>query len=53
MKSKKIFTAAEKYKVSMEAIKGVMSIAQIASHYGVHPTQIHQWKKEALIYLIA
>lgn len=50
---KKTFTAAEKYKVALEAIKGIMSIAQIASTYGVHPTQIHKWKKEAQAYLAA
>ncbi len=35
---KKTFTAAEKYKVALEAIKGIMSIAQIGTViYGRSP----------------
>jgi transposase len=47
------FSAAEKFKVALEAIKGELTIAEIASKYFVHPTQIGNWKKRALDYLAA
>lgn len=31
-----------------EAIKGVRTVNEIATHYGVYPTQVAQWKKQAL-----
>jgi transposase len=42
---RKIFTGAQKAKVALEAIKGVKTINEIAQEYGVHPTQVSQWKK--------
>ena len=45
------FTAAEKSKIALDAIKGEWTIAEIASKYAVHPTQINQWKKQALVHL--
>ena len=35
-------------RVALEAIKGQKTANEIASEYGVHPTQIAQWKKQAL-----
>jgi transposase-like protein len=37
-----------KAKVALEAIKGQRTINEIAVQYGVHPSQIATWKKEAL-----
>ena len=37
-----------KLKVVCEALAGAKSIAQIASDHGVHPTQIKEWKGQAL-----
>ena len=37
-----------KAKVALEAIKGQKTANEIASEYGVHLTQIAQWKKQAL-----
>jgi len=37
-----------KTKVAVEAIKGIRTIPEIAEAYSVHPSQIHNWKKQAL-----
>lgn len=44
----KQYSAEEKTKIAIEAIKGELSIAQITSKYGIHATQISNWKKQAL-----
>ena len=41
-------TADLKAKVAIAAIKGEHTASEIASMYGVHPTQISAWKKQAL-----
>lgn len=45
---KKEFSPAYKVKVALEAVKGIKSPSEIASAYGVHPTQIGFWKKRLL-----
>ena len=45
---RKHHSAEFKAKVALEAIKGLKTINAIASDLGVHPTQITQWKKQAL-----
>ena len=45
---KKTFTSSEKAAVAMAAIKGELTMSQIASRYEVHPTQIGLWRKQAL-----
>ena len=37
-----------KAKIALEAIKGQKTANEIAAEYGVHPTQIAHWKKQAL-----
>ena len=37
-----------KAKVALEAIKAHKTAAQIAQMFGVHPTQVGGWKKQAL-----
>lgn len=45
---RKSYPAALKAKVALEAIKGDRSLAELASRYEVHPTQIGQWRKALL-----
>jgi putative transposase len=40
--------AEEKTRGAREAIKGQKTINELAAEYGVHPTQINQWKRQAL-----
>ncbi len=45
MKAKrKRHNAAFKAKVGFEALVGLKTVAQLAREYGVHPTQVTQWK---------
>ena len=37
-----------KAKVAVDAIKEQKTIAELASQYAIHPTQITKWKKQAL-----
>ena len=36
-----------KSRIASEAIKGQKTIQEIASHYGVHPNQVTNWKRQA------
>ena len=40
-----------KARVAVEAIRGVKTINEIASTYGVHPNVVGLWKKQALDHL--
>lgn len=49
MKNKqRLHDSAFKARVALEAIKGEKTMAEIASTYKVHPTQISRWRKIAL-----
>ena len=37
-----------KMKVALEAIKGEKTTAEISSKYGIHSTQVTNWKKQAI-----
>jgi transposase-like protein len=45
---RKRYSAELKTRVALEAIKGHKTANEIVAEYGVHPTQIAQWKKQAL-----
>ncbi len=42
------YSAEFKAKAAKEAIKGEETLAQLASRFSVHPTQISAWKQQAL-----
>jgi transposase-like protein len=47
-RTRKVHTAAFKAKVALAAVKELETVSQLASMHGVHPTQIHQWKRQLL-----
>jgi len=52
-KRAKQYSAEEKAKIALLAIKGEMTIAQISSKYGVDRTQIANWKKQAFSNMVS
>lgn len=46
--SPKKYSSDFKAKVALESIKGLKTLNEISSEYGVHMTQITQWKKQVL-----
>jgi putative transposase len=42
------YSAEFKAEVALEALKGLKTVAELASDYQVHPTQINQWKKQLM-----
>lgn len=42
---RKHYSAEFRARVALEALKGYKTVNEIASTYGVHPTQIAKWKK--------
>lgn len=47
-KNRRKFTDKFKAEVAIEAIRGVKTLAELASEYQVHPNQISDWKKQLL-----
>ncbi len=37
-----------KFRVALEAAKGTKTLAELASQYGLHPSQISEWKQQLL-----
>lgn len=47
-KKRKQYSAKFKAKVALEALRGEKTIAEIATQYEIHPTMIHNWKRQLL-----
>ena len=45
---RKHYTPTLKAKVVLELLKDEKPITQMASEHGIHPTQLRDWKKQAL-----
>jgi transposase-like protein len=45
---RKKHTIQTKVKVALEAIKGEKTTSEIMSRYGIHSTQVNNWKNQAL-----
>ncbi len=45
---RKQYTAAFKAQVALAALKGDKTVGELASRHGVHPTLIHDWKRQLL-----
>ncbi len=47
-KNRKVYKPEFKAKVALEAVRGKLTINQIAKQFEVHPNQISNWKKHFL-----
>jgi len=47
-KQRRQFSEQFKFKVALEAAKGLRTVNEIASDYDVHPNQVSTWKKQLL-----
>lgn len=53
MSVKKKYTAEDKAKVALEALRGTMTLNQISSKFQVHSTQVNSWKSIARDAIVA
>ena len=47
-KTRKRYGAEFKAKVALEAIRGELTLAELASRHGIHPTMTATWKRQAI-----
>ena len=47
-RKRRVFSAAQKSRIALDAIKERMSSAEIARKYSIHPNQVSKWKNMAL-----
>ena len=47
-KRRKTYSASQKAKIAIAAIKEQKTVGQLASQHSVHSTQIHAWKRQLL-----
>ena len=43
---RRTYSADFKFRIALEGMKGIKTIAQIASENKVHPNQVSKWKKQ-------
>ena len=48
-RKRRTFSDSFKAKVALDAVKGLKTLAELASEYKVHPSQISEWKKQLLL----
>ena len=46
--TRKRYSADFKAKVALEALRGELTTAQLASKHGIHQTMVGEWKKQAM-----
>lgn len=44
-KKRRAFTEKFKAEVALEAVRGMKTLAELATEYKIHPNQISKWKK--------
>jgi putative transposase len=47
-KKRKSYSPQFKFKLALEAAKGLQTINQLASEHDIHPNQVGQWKRQLL-----
>jgi transposase-like protein len=45
---RKQYSAEYKFQVALAAARNDKTVSQLASEYGVHPTQINEWKRQLM-----
>ena len=50
---RKRYSAEFKAKVAMDALRGELTVSQLAIEYGVHQTMIGDWKRQAVEGLVS
>ena len=45
--TRKRYSADFKAKVALEALRGELTAAQLATKHGIHPTMVNEWKRQA------
>ena len=45
---KKSYDSKFKSRVALEALRGELTVADIAGKYQIHPNQVQQWKKKLM-----
>ena len=45
---RKRYSAHSKAKVALEALRGELTTAQLATKHGIHQTMVSEWKKQAV-----
>lgn len=53
MGKRKRYSAEFKAKVAMEALRGELTVSQLATKHGVHQTTIGDWKRQAVEGLVS